>query len=824
MSGFSIDGDKSPTKVVTKDVEIPDEIVAKWQRIVDQMAKVIGVPAGLIMKVDPPQIEVFLSSATEENPYDKGERADLNTGLYCETVMKQRRQLLITDALKDPEWDHNPDIELGMIYYLGFPLEWPDGEIFGTICVLDVKDNPKATSYAELIFEFKEAVETDLHVVLQLAEREQLIERLQDQSKHLQQMVTEQTAELQQANEDLKIAYEELKESENKFRTLFNHSSDAIGIYDLEGQFMEVNQTVCKVLGYDRAEMLRMAPMEVDVPEYAVKIPALIKEVSQNGHKISETIISRKDGSTFPAEISSCLIDYGGIPAILSSIRDITERKKTEKTLQDSEEKFRSMFQHSAAGMAVFSSDGDILQVNSSLWQFLGYSKDELLQLSAFDPIHPDDREDVRLFFEELVLGKRQFFHFEKRFVRKDGSIVWGHASAVLLHSSRNNFCVMALVQDITERKNAEVALKASEKKYSTIVEKGNDGITIVQDGLIRYVNSKSAENIGYTKEELIGKSPIEYVAKEDKKRALEFATKLIIEGKNPGKFEFYAISKDGRKVPIEASYSLIEYEGRPAVMSIGRDITERKINEKILIEKTKAEASNRAKSELLATMSHEMRTPLTVIIGYSDLLDMQDIGALNQKQASYVEHILESGKHLLSLINDTLDLSKAEAHKMELYIEEFSIPDAIDGVRTTLMPLTSSKNIGLLANVSTDIVTIKADKMKFKQILYNFVSNALKFTPEKGTITIETRPVNNMLQIDVIDTGIGISEENMNELFQPFKQVNNLETRKQQGTGLGLTLVKKFVELHGGEVWVESELGKGSIFTFTIPIEGKVQ
>ncbi|WP_445475587.1 PAS domain S-box protein [Methanococcoides methylutens] len=806
----------------TKKPGIPDKIVAKWQRIVDQMARVIGVPAGLIMKVDPSQIEVFLSSVTEDNPYEKGERADLNTGLYCETVMKQRRQLLVTDALKDTEWDHNPDIELGMIYYLGFPLEWPDGEIFGTICVLDVKDNPKATSYAELIFEFKEAVETDLCVVLQLAEREQLIERLQDQSEHLQQMVTERTAELQQANEDLKIAYEELKRSETKFRTLFDSASDGIGIYDMNGQFIEVNQTACELLGYNRAEILQMSPMEVDIPEYATKIPALIQEVSQNGHKISETIVSCKDGSTFPAELNSCLIDYEGIPAILSSLRDITRRKDAEVALQESEEKFRSMFQHSAAGMAVFSSDGNILQVNSALWQFLGYSEDELLQLNAFDPIHPDDREDVRSFFEELVLGKRQFFHFEKRFVRKDGSIVWGHASAVLLHSSRNNsFCVMALVQDITERKKAEVDLKESEKKYSTIVEKGNDGIVIVQDGLIKYANSKAAEITGRTKEEIIGKSSLEFVAEESWEWILERENERLKYGRRfPDKFELYGLCKDGSKVPIESSSSHIEYEGRPAIMSIARDMTERKINEKILIEKTKAEASNRAKSEFIATMSHEMRTPLTVIIGYADLLEMQNFGTLNKEQERYVEHILESGKHLLSLINDTLDLSKVEASKMELYIEDVSVTDVIDDVRTTLMPLTSSKNIDLLANINPDIVTIKADKMKFKQILYNFVSNALKFTPEKGTITIETRPMNDMVQIDVIDTGIGISEENMKKLFQPFQQLNNHETREQMGTGLGLTLVKKFVELHGGEVWVESEIGKGSTFGFSIPID----
>ncbi|WP_445475851.1 ATP-binding protein [Methanococcoides methylutens] len=284
---------------------------------------------------------------------------------------------------------------------------------------------------------------------------------------------------------------------------------------------------------------------------------------------------------------------------------------------------------------------------------------------------------------------------------------------------------------------------------------------------------------------------------------------------------EAIARKKDGTEFSVAISSHFIRDEvGNPiCLMASFVDITERKIKEKLLIEKTKAEASSRAKSELLSTMSHEIRTPLTIIIGYSDLLDMQEIGKLNQKQASCVETILESGHHLLSLINDTLDLSKAEAHKMELYIEEFSIPDVIDDVRVALIPLTSSKNIDLLANVNSDIATIKADKKKFKQILYNLVSNALKFTPEKGTITIKTHPVNNMVQFDVIDTGIGMSEENVKGIFQPFQQINNPETRGQQGTGLGLALIKKFVEMHSGEVWVKSELGKGTIFSFTLPL-----
>jgi len=216
--------------------------------------------------------------------------------------------------------------------------------------------------------------------------------------------------------------------------------------------------------------------------------------------------------------------------------------------------------------------------------------------------------------------------------------------------------------------------------------------------------------------------------------------------------------------------------------------------------------------------MSHDLRTPLNAIIGFSEMLNMQDFGPLNEKQQRYVGNVLNSGKYLLSLINDILDLSKVEAHKMELYIEEFSIPNVIDEVISTLVTLASNKNINLIDNVDTVLIKMNADKKIFKQILYNFVSNAIKYTPENGTVTIEAYSVDNSIIINIIDNGIGISDENMKELFQPYQQINNLETREQLGTGLGLTLVKKFVELHGGEVWVESEVGKGSTFGFSIP------
>ena len=215
-----------------KKPDVPFNIQKKWQIIVDLMAKIMEAPAGLIMKVDPPQIEVFISSKNKRNPYEKGDRAELNTGLYCEPVMKQRSPLLVPDALKDPEWDHNPDIELGMVYYYGFPLEWPDREIFGTICVLDCKDNSKATAYCNLILEFKQVVEGDLDLILEITKRKLIENDLKKAHKELkilnfqlEDRVLKRTKELEDANRQLQeeIIIRKRAERENLNKAMKNY-------------------------------------------------------------------------------------------------------------------------------------------------------------------------------------------------------------------------------------------------------------------------------------------------------------------------------------------------------------------------------------------------------------------------------------------------------------------------------------------------------------------------------------------------------------------------------------------------------------------------
>ena len=230
------------------------------------------------------------------------------------------------------------------------------------------------------------------------------------------------------------------------------------------------------------------------------------------------------------------------------------------------------------------------------------------------------------------------------------------------------------------------------------------------------------------------------------------------------------------------------------------------------------ADAANQAKSEFLANMSHELRTPLNAIIGFSEVLSERMFGEINEKQAEYLADIQESGRHLLSLINDILDLSKIEAGRMELEPSDFDLPSAIEHSLTLVRERAQRRGIGLGHTVDEQLGMIYADERKLKQVLLNLLSNALKFTPEGGRIDVRAALRDGVAEVSVTDTGIGISPEDQEAVFEEFRQVGTA-SKKVEGTGLGLAISKKFIELHGGKIWVTSQVGTGSTFAFTLPL-----
>jgi signal transduction histidine kinase len=233
-------------------------------------------------------------------------------------------------------------------------------------------------------------------------------------------------------------------------------------------------------------------------------------------------------------------------------------------------------------------------------------------------------------------------------------------------------------------------------------------------------------------------------------------------------------------------------------------------------------EIASQHKSEFLANMSHELRTPLNAIIGFSEVLGERLFGDLNEKQEEYLKDIHASGQHLLSLINDILDLSKIEAGRMELELTDFHLSTALDNALTLVRERAGRRGIALHMTTDERLEYVRADERKIKQVLLNLLSNAIKFTPEGGRIEVRAKPVDGSVAVSVTDTGVGIAPEDQEAIFEDFRQVGTAD-KKVEGTGLGLALSRKFVQLHGGRIWVESREGVGSTFTFTIPIRTAV-
>jgi len=231
-------------------------------------------------------------------------------------------------------------------------------------------------------------------------------------------------------------------------------------------------------------------------------------------------------------------------------------------------------------------------------------------------------------------------------------------------------------------------------------------------------------------------------------------------------------------------------------------------------------EVASQHKSEFLANMSHELRTPLNAIIGFSEVLTDRLFGELNEKQDEYLKDIYGSGQHLLSLINDILDLSKIEAGRMELELTEFDLPTALDSALMLVRERAARRGIALQMHVDSRLGQVRADERKVRQVVLNLLSNAIKFTPEGGRIDVGAVAKDGIVEVSMTDTGIGIAPEDQEKVFEEFRQVGTA-AKKVEGTGLGLTLCRKFVELHGGRIWVQSQEGVGSTFTFTIPAGG---
>lgn len=389
-----------------------------------------------------------------------------------------------------------------------------------------------------------------------------------------------------------------------------------------------------------------------------------------------------------------------------------------------------------------------------------------------------------------------------------------------------------SLLSNQLSRKKAKETLKQAELKYrqaynlmQDVIESPKNVIIFALDREYKYISFNknhqvTMEHIWDAKIE-VGVSMLSYIKDPSDREKSKVNFDRALTGEAFTTVEEYG-EIDFERRWYENVYSPLEDdEGNILGITLFlTDITERKESEMALVKaKLLAEESSRTKSEFLANMSHELRTPLNSVIGFSQILIDKIAGDLNESQMNYALNIQRSGNHLLEVITDILEMSKIESGNMKYEPEIINIRQIIDEVGLLMEPMIKTKSIDLKLNMEFEDLEIYADKIKIKQIMYNLLSNAIKFTPEHGKVRIDAKISYDILQVSVSDTGIGIPPKEQKEIFNPFKQVNSSANRVHDGTGLGLAIVKHYVEIHSGEIQVESEVGKGSAFTFTIPL-----
>jgi PAS domain S-box-containing protein len=620
-------------------------------------------------------------------------------------------------------------------------------------------------------------------------------------------------------------------ETGNRFMNL---SIDMFCTAGFDGYFKSLNPSWEKVLGFTTVELMAKPYLEFIHRE---DHPATVAEAGRLQNR-EETVAFEnrylcKDGS-----YKWMLWNAVSVPEqqlIYAVARDITERKRVEVALRDSEERFRNLI-NSVRDYAIFMLDpaGNVASWNEGAKRIKGYEVDEIVGRHFACFYSPEDVQGGKPARELQQAVQYGSYQEEGWRVRKDGSRFWADVLITALRDENGKLRGFSKVtRDITEHKRSKQMLQESEERHRKLFDNNPHPTWVYDRETLRFlaVNAAAVRKYGYSSREFSAMTIKDIRPPEDVPALLKEVSD-VREGSEKVSIWRHC-RKDGSIIDVEITSYSLNFSGRPAEVIVAVDVTQRKrdeedkrkfterlaaTNQELDLRNREVERATKLKSKFLASMSHELRTPLNAIVGFSELLAEGTPGQLNDKQKRFVEHIKQGSAHLLQLINDILDLSKIEAGQLELRCEDFQVSEALPEVLSTIRPLAMARNIRLEQSLLTQ-ASVHADRVRFKQILYNLLSNAVKFTPKGGSVTIKCSETGNHVSLSVTDNGIGIRPEDQRLIFEEFRQVEGSSEAAQQGTGLGLAITKRLVERQGGKISVQSELGKGSCFTFTLPL-----
>ncbi|MFW6101387.1 MAG: PAS domain S-box protein, partial [Bacteroidota bacterium] len=726
--------------------------------------------------------------------------------------------------------------------------------------------------YEEPEFDLRDFLEYRLYVLLPLT---LILVGSLVWSRTLNKRVTNRTRELREEMRERERTDKKLKESERKYRELFTSIRDAILVADTERKIIDCNPAFTDLFGYTLEEIKGKKTVYVYNSEQEFyDMGEALRNHQGNARDFLYTVHYRKkDGTVFPGETNVFYLqdEAGNISGFIGLIRDITSRIEVREALKESKETAERYLNIAAEIILSLDTKGNITLLNDSGHHLLEYTKESLIGKNWFETCLPKEyKNDMRAIFNKLMQGNSEEVKLlEGPVITKSGkrkTILWHNS--VLMDKNNNITGVLTSGEDITERKEMENKLEERENFISVLLDNLSVGVVACDaNGILTYFNKKTQEFHGLPKMNLPPAEWSEYYDLfmpdgETRMNPEDVPLYRALKGKYFNEVEMVIQPKNGKSLYILASgqplkdsqgnitgavvamYDITDRKkAEEQLMELNKKLKERneeiaaqneeyetlneelnekneelhKINKELEKAKEKAEESDQLKSAFLANMSHEIRTPMNGIMGFANLLKKPQLSG--EKKDYYIELIQKSGERMLNIIGNLLDSAKIESGQMETQWEEISVNELMDDLYAMFEPEAKKKDLSLTIrkDLSKSEDYILTDTTKFNQILSNLINNAIKYT-NKGRIEFGYTIENKKLRFYVSDTGIGISPEMQKKIFERFRRADLEIASEYEGAGLGLSISKAYAEMLGGDMWVNSTPGEGSIFYFTIP------
>ena len=610
-------------------------------------------------------------------------------------------------------------------------------------------------------------------------------------------------------------------------------ASQGVLIAGADHFIISANRVFSEMTGYAAAEILGRNCRFLQGPFTDAKTVEAIRTCLRECREFSGEILNyRKDGSPFwnALTITPVRDSSGYWTHFVGVSRDVSLHKEAELALRTSETQMEILFESSIAGAALATLDGYFLKVNPALCSLLGFSEAELLDLSFDELTHPEDVAKIRGALESILQGRAESFELEKRCIHKSGLPVWCFLKLGLIRDAQGTpMHLIGHIRDIGDRKRDEQRIFEAESRFRAAFENASVGISVTNTaGHALMVNEAYARNLGYSPEELISTDLTRLVLYEDLEVFYGLGAQLFYGELPTFECESRHIHRDGRIVWIKTQVSLTrDPQGLPLnFIVLAEDVTEKRLakveRENLLASeraaRNEAERANQLKNEFLTTLSHELRTPLNAIMGWVELLkdSEDDPETLAEGLAVIRRNVRTQSK----LIDDLLELSRIESGHMHFEQRPVDVARVIAAAVEVVGPAAAAKSISIATEWSDEAIFVRGDAVRLQQVVWNFLSNAVKFTPEGGRVLVILQRVGGSAEISVADEGAGIRADFLPHVFDRFRQQDSATTRRHGGLGIGLTLAKELIELHGGTVAAASlGEGQGSTFTATLPL-----